>query len=187
MEHLRTTLQDLLTLDKSLRGTLTGFMMPDFVVDLPGGGGKRLASTYETYSPETGISTWRAPGLPDEKGKREYTYYDPHPWTESPENITKLRKQQDLMYKHKTTREVKDDCPDEPEARPCETYGTGSVSSNNTSPTTTHTPAPSAINPVQKPAENVSKAVESIPSAKLFTPAAQHSGTISLSHAPSME
>lgn len=91
-------------MDKYLRGTLSGFMMPSFVVDLPGGGGKRLASTHKTYDDKTGVSTWRAPGLPGEKGSREYTYYDPLPFEATDENVKKLRKQQDLMYEAKSTR-----------------------------------------------------------------------------------
>lgn len=51
--------------------------MPSFVVDLPGGGGKRLASTYETYNRETGISTFKAPGLGGAKAEKVYVYHDP--------------------------------------------------------------------------------------------------------------
>ncbi|EOA90777.1 hypothetical protein ACJQWK_11189 [Exserohilum turcicum] len=77
IEDLRTPLQEIIDLDKQLRGTLSGFMMPSFVVDLPGGGGKRLVSTYETY--DQGIATYRAPGLPGTKGEMTYTYHDPKP------------------------------------------------------------------------------------------------------------
>ncbi|KAF2622594.1 kama family protein [Macroventuria anomochaeta] len=77
VEDLRTPLSKILKLDKELRGTLSGFMMPAFVIDLPGGGGKRLVSTVEKYDPKTGIAEYRAPGLPGEKGTRKYTYYDP--------------------------------------------------------------------------------------------------------------
>ena len=52
-------------------------MMPAFVIDLPGGGGKRLVNTYEKYDPKTGVATYKAPGLPGIKGQIEYTYYDP--------------------------------------------------------------------------------------------------------------
>ena len=75
-------------------------MMPAFVVDLPVGGGKRLAHTFETYN--EGISTWRAPGLPGKKGQQTYTYYDPVIWEATPENVVAMRAQQDLMYKHKS-------------------------------------------------------------------------------------
>ncbi|CAN9195405.1 unnamed protein product [Alternaria alternata] len=77
IEDLRTPLSKIITLDKELRGTLSGFMMPSFVIDLPGGGGKRLVSTYETY--EDGVAEYKAPGLPGTKGTRTYTYFDPKP------------------------------------------------------------------------------------------------------------
>ncbi|ORY18839.1 hypothetical protein BCR34DRAFT_596054 [Clohesyomyces aquaticus] len=77
IEDLRTPLSTILELEHRLRGTIAGFMMPSFVVDLPGGGGKRLASTYETYDRSSGISTFRAPGLSGEKGSRVYRYFDP--------------------------------------------------------------------------------------------------------------
>ena len=67
IEDLRTTLEKTIELDKQLRGKLSGFMMPSFVVDLPGGGGKRLVSTYETY--ENGTATYTAPGLDGKKRK----------------------------------------------------------------------------------------------------------------------
>ena len=77
IEDLRTPLSVILDLEQRLRGTIAGFMMPDFVVDLPEGGGKRLATSFETYNLDTGISTFRAPGLLGEKGQRVYKYYDP--------------------------------------------------------------------------------------------------------------
>lgn len=77
IEDLRTPLQTILDLDKELRGTLSGFMMPAFVIDLPGGGGKRLVSTVESY--KDGVAVYKAPGLPGVKGTMSYTYYDPKP------------------------------------------------------------------------------------------------------------
>lgn len=74
VEDLRTPLSALLRLEKQLRGTIAGFMTPAFVVDLPGGGGKRLASSYESYDEKTGISKWKAPGV---TGERVFTYHDP--------------------------------------------------------------------------------------------------------------
>jgi lysine 2,3-aminomutase len=79
IEHLRTPLSDALRLDKQIQGTISGFHMPKFVVDLPGGGGKRLVSTYETYDKRTGVSTWTAPGLGGDKGKATYYYHDALP------------------------------------------------------------------------------------------------------------
>lgn len=53
-------------------------MTPQFVVDLPGGGGKRLAASYRSYDRETGVSTFVAPAVQG-KGKedRVYEYWDP--------------------------------------------------------------------------------------------------------------
>jgi lysine 2,3-aminomutase len=79
IEDLRTPLSQIIKLDKELRGTLSGFMMPSFVIDLPGGGGKRLVSTYESYDPTTGVAKYKAPGLPGAKGEIVYTYHDPKP------------------------------------------------------------------------------------------------------------
>ncbi|KAF1851970.1 kama family protein [Cucurbitaria berberidis CBS 394.84] len=77
IEDLRTPLHEIIKLDKQLRGTFSGFMMPSFVVDLPGGGGKRLVSTYDSYDKKTGVAEYSAPGLPGVKGTRKYNYYDP--------------------------------------------------------------------------------------------------------------
>ena len=80
IEDLRTPLSVLLNIEQKLRGTIAGFAMPQFIVDLPGGGGKRLASTFKSYDPDgTGISTYEAPGLHGEKGQKVYEYYDPLP------------------------------------------------------------------------------------------------------------
>lgn len=78
IEDLRTPLRTILDLEQHLRGTIAGFMMPSFVVDLPGGGGKRLAASYDSYDAVTGVSTFKAPGLLGEKGQKVYGYYDPH-------------------------------------------------------------------------------------------------------------
>ena len=51
-------------------------MTPSFVIDLPGGGGKRLANSYETYDLATGVSTWQAPGV---SGGEVFEYHDPMP------------------------------------------------------------------------------------------------------------
>ena len=75
VEDLRTPLHEIIKLDKEIRGTLSGFMMPSFVVDLPGGGGKRLVSTFDSY--ENGVAKYTAPGLGGKKAKKEYKYYDP--------------------------------------------------------------------------------------------------------------
>ena len=93
IEDLRTPLSKILELDQKLRGTLSGFMMPAFVIDLPGGGGKRLVSTMESYNEATGVAEYRAPGLPGEKGKTIYTYHDPAPVDEAA--VAELRQEQE--------------------------------------------------------------------------------------------
>jgi lysine 2,3-aminomutase len=93
IEDLRTPLSTIIRLDKELRGTLSGFMMPAFVIDLPGGGGKRLVSTYESYDETTGVAVYRAPGLPGKKGTQTYEYHDPKMVTKSA--IKTLRQEQE--------------------------------------------------------------------------------------------
>ncbi|KAF2808934.1 kama family protein [Mytilinidion resinicola] len=75
VEDLRTPLQTILDLEQHIRGTIAGFMTPSFVVDLPGGGGKRLAASYQTYDRESGVSTFVAPSV--KGGQKVYKYYDP--------------------------------------------------------------------------------------------------------------
>ncbi|KAK4250424.1 hypothetical protein C7999DRAFT_11757 [Corynascus novoguineensis] len=78
VEHLRTPLQTILDLEARLRGSIAGFMMPSFVVDLPGGGGKRLACSFESYDRTTGVSRYRAPAVTGrDKKNKVYEYYDP--------------------------------------------------------------------------------------------------------------
>jgi len=77
-EHLRTPLQTILDLEQNIRGSIAGFMMPSFVVDLPGGGGKRLANSFQSYDRNTGKSTYKAPAVKG-RGKENmvYEYWDP--------------------------------------------------------------------------------------------------------------
>lgn len=103
IEDLRTPLKDIIKFDKELRGTLSGFMMPAFVIDLPGGGGKRLVSTHETYDEEKGVATYTAPGLPGLKGKTTYTYYDPQSVSDS--ELAEFRSQQDSALHRGETME----------------------------------------------------------------------------------
>lgn len=74
VEDLRTTLQTALTIEKTVRGTTAGFNTPTFVVDAPGGGGKRTASSYEHYDRTTGISVFSAPSV---KPDKLFYYFDP--------------------------------------------------------------------------------------------------------------
>ena len=81
VEDLRTSLETNLEIEKSVRGTCAGFNTPTFVVDAPGGGGKRVSSSYEYYSRETGISIFTAPSV---KPGQFFTYFDPlHTLSES--------------------------------------------------------------------------------------------------------
>jgi lysine 2,3-aminomutase len=83
VEDLRTPLQTILDLECQIRGSIGGFVMPQFVVDLPGGGGKRLAASYESYDKKTGVSTFVAPAVKGcGKENKVYEYYDPLPSVE---------------------------------------------------------------------------------------------------------
>ncbi|ORY56694.1 uncharacterized protein BCR38DRAFT_355489 [Pseudomassariella vexata] len=77
-EHLRTPLQTMLDLETQIRGSIAGFDMPQFIVDLPEGGGKRLAPTFLSYDRQTGVSRYMAPAVKGkEKEDKVYEYYDP--------------------------------------------------------------------------------------------------------------
>jgi lysine 2,3-aminomutase len=73
-EDMRTTLQTALDLEKYIRGLTAGFNTPTFVVDAPGGGGKRNAHSYEAYDRDTGVSRWEAPSV---KRGQSFYYFDP--------------------------------------------------------------------------------------------------------------
>jgi lysine 2,3-aminomutase len=74
VEDLRTTLDTALYIEKHVRGMTAGFNTPTFVVDAPGGGGKRDAHSYEYYDRESGISVYAAPSV---KPGQYFLYYDP--------------------------------------------------------------------------------------------------------------
>jgi lysine 2,3-aminomutase len=73
VEDLRTTLQTALDIEKYVRGATAGFNTPTFVVDAPGGGGKRDAHSYEYYDRASGISVYTAPAVK----KGFFLYFDP--------------------------------------------------------------------------------------------------------------
>lgn len=75
MEDMRTPLYEILGLEAAIRGATAGFMTPNFVVNLPGGGGKRLACSYDSYDRTTGRSTFVSPGSKD--ADRKWEYWDP--------------------------------------------------------------------------------------------------------------
>jgi lysine 2,3-aminomutase len=74
VEDLRTSVDTALHIEKFVRGSTAGFNTPTFVVDAPGGGGKRDAHSYEYYDRETGISVYTAPNV---KKDQYFMYFDP--------------------------------------------------------------------------------------------------------------
>lgn len=74
VEDLRTTLQTALNIERRVRGSTAGFNTPTFVVDAPGGGGKRDAHSYEYYDRATGISVYTSPAV---KSGQQFFYFDP--------------------------------------------------------------------------------------------------------------
>ena len=73
-EDLRTTVARGIQVEKRLRGATAGFNTPTFVVDAPGGGGKRDIHSFEYYDQETGVSVYTAPSV---KAGKLFTYFDP--------------------------------------------------------------------------------------------------------------
>lgn len=74
VEELRTTVAAALDIEKQVRGSTAGFNTPTFVVDAPGGGGKRDIHSFEHYDRTTGISVYTAPSV---KPGRFFFYFDP--------------------------------------------------------------------------------------------------------------
>jgi len=73
-EDLRTSVATGIQVEKRVRGTTAGFNTPMFVVDAPGGGGKRDMHSFEHYDRETGISVYTAPSV---KQGQYFCYFDP--------------------------------------------------------------------------------------------------------------
>lgn len=74
VEDLRTTVQTAIDIEKHVRGSTAGFNTPTFVVDAPGGGGKRDAHSFEYYDRQTGVSVYSAPSV---KPGKLFCYFDP--------------------------------------------------------------------------------------------------------------
>jgi len=74
VEDLRTSLALAIELEKEVRGVTAGFNTPAFVVDMPGGGGKRDVHSYEYYDREHGISVFTSPLV---KPGTPLFYFDP--------------------------------------------------------------------------------------------------------------
>jgi lysine 2,3-aminomutase len=73
-DDLRTSLDDVMRLEKLVRGATAGHNTPTFVLDAPGGGGKRDLYSFEYYDRESGISVYTAPAV---KPGRYFVYADP--------------------------------------------------------------------------------------------------------------
>ncbi|MDB4937173.1 MAG: Lysine 2,3-aminomutase [Labilithrix sp.] len=74
VEDLRTSVDTAIFIEKHVRGSTAGFNTPTFVVDAPGGGGKRDVHSFEYYDRETGISVYTAPSV---KQGQYFLYFDP--------------------------------------------------------------------------------------------------------------
>ena len=88
VEDMRTTLSTAIQIEKGVRGSTAGFNTPLFVMDAPGGGGKRDLHSYEYYNKTTGISIYKSPYVDVSK---LYVYYDP---------INQLSKEGQLLWKN---------------------------------------------------------------------------------------
>tara|TARA_R110002060_G_scaffold15376_11_gene21460 strand:- start:97 stop:1395 length:1299 start_codon:yes stop_codon:yes gene_type:complete len=73
-EDMRTSVQTAIDVEKHVRGTTSGFNTPTFVVDAPGGGGKRCVHSFERYDRNFGISVYTAPNV---KPGKKFLYFDP--------------------------------------------------------------------------------------------------------------
>lgn len=74
VEDLRTTVAAAQHLEKHVRGATAGFNTPAFVLDTPGGGGKRDVHSPEHYDRASGIAVFTSPGV---KPGRKFLYFDP--------------------------------------------------------------------------------------------------------------
>jgi lysine 2,3-aminomutase len=74
VEDLRTSVDTAIHIEKHVRGATAGYNTPTFVVDAPGGGGKRDVHSYEHYNRDTGISVYAAPSV---KPGQRFVYFDP--------------------------------------------------------------------------------------------------------------
>lgn len=74
VEDLRTPLHVAQKLERHVRGATAGFNTPTFVLDAPGGGGKRDVHSADYYDRETGISVFTAPSV---KPGKKFMFFDP--------------------------------------------------------------------------------------------------------------
>jgi lysine 2,3-aminomutase len=97
-EDLRTSVATGIQVEKRVRGSTAGFNTPMFVVDAPGGGGKRDMHSYEHYDTETGISVYTAPSV-----KKDQYFCSFDPLSSLSEKIRR-----DWLDPHKRTQMVND-------------------------------------------------------------------------------
>jgi lysine 2,3-aminomutase len=107
VEDLRTPLDTALYIEKHVRGATAGFNTPVFVVDAPGGGGKRDVHSYEYYDRETGISVFTSPAV---KHGAYYLYFDPlHSLSQAAQRRWEDPLQQEIMVQNAITRARRQD------------------------------------------------------------------------------
>jgi lysine 2,3-aminomutase len=73
-EDLRTAVWEAMHMEKLVRGVTSGHNMPTYVLDAPGGGGKRNLYSFEYYDRQSGISIYSAPSV---KPGELFMYGDP--------------------------------------------------------------------------------------------------------------
>lgn len=74
VEELRTCVSETVEIERNVRGATSGYNTPTFVIDAPGGGGKRDVHSYEYYNETTGVSIYRSPQIDPDVA---YIYFDP--------------------------------------------------------------------------------------------------------------
>jgi lysine 2,3-aminomutase len=73
-EHFRISIPEMQHLEREVRGSTAGFNTPLFIVDTPGGGGKRDVHSFEYRNEAYGITGYRSPSVDP---NRMYYYFDP--------------------------------------------------------------------------------------------------------------
>lgn len=73
-EHFRVRVPEMQRLEREVRGATAGFNTPLFIVDAPGGGGKRDVHSYEYRDDRYGISGYRSPSVDP---NRMFYHFDP--------------------------------------------------------------------------------------------------------------
>lgn len=74
LEHMRCSVRQACQIEKAVRGITAGYNTPLFVVDAPGGGGKRDVHSFAHYDRQTGIAVYEAPSV---RPEQLFTYPDP--------------------------------------------------------------------------------------------------------------